>query len=173
MVLQHLSLGLARSETAPPEKEGEAQSCVLSIKTEFWGVDLFPQSSAAGVWASWEHSPVQLQSHSMSSSAREEGRRLWSTPGVQLIQQGTREGKTPHLEKPLIEAAEGSPGLRTDDTPVTVSLEIWFDLINNTELQPHKNKMEEKEVFVPNVSFAYPPPVRLIPHKGHRLSCEH
>lgn len=46
MVLQHLSLGLARSETAPLEKERVAQSCMLSSKTQFWGVDLFLESSA-------------------------------------------------------------------------------------------------------------------------------
>lgn len=50
---------------------------------------------------------------------------------MQLIQQGTLQGKAPHSEKPLIEVAEGSPGLQTDDIPVIVSLEICFDLINN------------------------------------------
>lgn len=57
------------------------------------------------------------------------------------MQQETLQGRAPHLEKPLIEVAEGSHGLQTDDTPVAVSLEIWLDLINNTEQEPHKNKM--------------------------------
>lgn len=52
-------------------------------------------------------------------------------PSVQLVLQGTLQGKTLHLEKPLIEVAERSPGFQTGDTPVIVSLEIWFDVINN------------------------------------------
>lgn len=52
-------------------------------------------------------------------------------PSVQLVQQGTLQSKAPPLEKPVIEVAEGSPGLQTDDILVIVSLEIWFDLISN------------------------------------------
>lgn len=120
VVPRHLSLGPARCETAPPEKERVAQSRVLSIKAGFRGVDLFPLSSApaANAWAGWEHSPVQPRSHPVSSSALLEGRRLWSTPSVRLIQQGTPQGEAPHLQKQLIEVSEGSPGLQTDDTPV-------------------------------------------------------
>lgn len=46
MMLRRLSVGLARYERAPPEKEGVMQSCVLSIKMGFQGIDLFPLSSA-------------------------------------------------------------------------------------------------------------------------------
>lgn len=176
VVRQHLSLALARCETAPPEKERVAQSCVLSIKTGFRGVNLFPLSSApaANAWAGWEHSPVQPWSHPVSSSALKEGRRLWSTPGVQLIQQGTRQDEAPLLQKQLIEVSEGTPGLQTDGTPVTVSVEICFDLINNRELEPHKDKIKKKkkEIFL---YLTFP----LLTHrcdwslrKGRSLSCE-
>lgn len=48
-----------------------------------------------------------------------------------------------------MEVSEGSPGLQTHDTPVTVSVELWFDLINNRELEPHKDKMKfKKEGFL-------------------------
>lgn len=44
-----------------------------------------------------------------------------------------------------------------DDTLVAVSVEVWFDLINNKELKPHKDKMKEKRIFIYNLSIIYPP----------------
>lgn len=64
---------------------------------------------------------------------------------MQLIQQGTRQDEAPLLQKQLIEVSEGTPGLQTDGTPVTVSVEICFDLINNRELEPHKDKIKKKK----------------------------
>lgn len=42
-----------------------------------------------------------------------------------------------------------------DDTLVTVSVEVWFDLINNKELKPQKDKMKEKRIFIYNLSIIY------------------
>lgn len=66
---------------------------------------------------------------------------------MQLVQQGTRQDEAPLLQKQLIEVSEGPPGLQTDGTPVTVSVEIWFDLINSRELEPHKDKIKKKKRF--------------------------
>ena len=48
------------------------------------------------------------------------------------------------LQKQLKEVSWGPNRLKADGTPVTVSVEIQFDLINNKELETHKNSNENK-----------------------------
>lgn len=70
---------------------------------------------------------------------------------------GDSAGQDTTLKKAIDRVWRGIPGLQADDTPVAVSLEIWFDLINNIKQEPHKNKIRKKEGFVPNLSIANPP----------------
>lgn len=48
-----------------------------------------------------------------------------------------------NLQKQLKEVSEGLDRLQADDTTVTASVEMWFDLINNKELEPLKNKIKK------------------------------
>jgi len=75
--------------------------------------------------------------------------------------QGTPQCDVACGQKQLIEVPEGCPGLQTDDTPMTVSVEVWFDVINSRELEPHKDEMKKKRNCL-YLSVTYPP-VRLIP----------
>lgn len=45
-----------------------------------------------------------------------------------------------HLQKQLMMVLKGFDRLQVSDTTVTLSMEIWFDLINK-ELQPHKDQI--------------------------------
>lgn len=46
-------------------------------------------------------------------------------------------------QKQLKEVSEGLDRLQDDDTTVKASVEMWFDLINNKELEPLKNKTKK------------------------------
>lgn len=48
-----------------------------------------------------------------------------------------------NLQKQSREVSEGLDRLQADDTTVTASVEMWFDLINNKELEPLKNKIKK------------------------------
>lgn len=48
-----------------------------------------------------------------------------------------------NLQKQLKEVSEGPDRLQADDTTVTSSVETLFDLINNKELEPLKNKIKK------------------------------
>lgn len=48
-----------------------------------------------------------------------------------------------NLQKQLKEVSEGLDRLQADDTTITASVEMWFDLINNKELEPLKNKIKK------------------------------
>lgn len=44
-----------------------------------------------------------------------------------------------HLQKQLKVVSKGFDRLEDDDTAAAVSMEIWFDLINNNEGEPQKD----------------------------------
>lgn len=48
-----------------------------------------------------------------------------------------------NLQKQLKEVSQGLERLQADDTTITASVEMWFDLINNKELEPPKNKIKK------------------------------
>lgn len=48
-----------------------------------------------------------------------------------------------NLQKQLKQVSEGLDRVQADDTTVTASVEMWFDLINNKELEPLKNKIKK------------------------------
>lgn len=48
-----------------------------------------------------------------------------------------------NLQKQLKQVSEGLDRLQADDTTITASVEMWFDLINNKELEPLKNKIKK------------------------------
>lgn len=92
---------------------------------------------------SHEHAPLSMFASASTLKSAVRTRRTFCQKIVNVFLCEELYREVLNLQKQLKQVSVGLDRLQADDTTVTPSVEMWFDLINSKELEPLKNKIKK------------------------------